>query len=147
MWDSQTIYKKVTVSADKYGHRNPQQFKQLTFCIAQSAPQDAYDGLIRIFTEASSNASNRQELAGRLLFKVNPTAQFDVKRILEASLEFYDLSVEELPFYLVSQAGLEKVIDEADKISETQLTERQTRALNTIKYWLRNYKTGIKPKV
>ena len=139
MWSSNQISNKVIRSADRFGPSNTQQLKQLNFSLSKCEPQEVFDGLIQIFTNAHPNFVARQSLAGYLLFEIKPQANFDIKNTLIKILPFYELSVEELPYYLVSQLSLEIVKEEVNNIEIEQLSNKEKRALDTINYWLRNY--------
>lgn len=128
----------MTNSADKYGLNN-QQSKQLTFAIEKSHEQEIVNALFSFFTTEQVNTSDRQKLAGSLLYKLKPQAEFDLKNVSLKSLKYYNLSVEELPYYIVEAKGLNFTISEVNKIETDSLSSIEKRSLDTIKFWLRNY--------
>ena len=139
MWNSQHIFEKVSVSADRFGFHNKQQLKQLNFVLAKCDPQNVYDGLIQFFLEKHYNNSDRQELAGKLLYSVSPDAHFDFKQTIKASLIHWDVSVEEFPYYFVEKLGLQNVCTLLDEINSLKLSKDEFIALDTIQYWVKNY--------
>ena len=139
MWNTDKIIEKVKDSADRYGLNNPQQSKQLAFAIGKSDGQEIANALFSFFTIEQINTSDRQELAGSLLYKLKPQAEFDLKSIILKSLKYYDPSVEELPYYMVEAKGLDFTVSEINKIETSFLSSIEKRSLDTVKYWLRNY--------
>ena len=74
-----------------------------------------------------------------MLYKLKPQAEFDLQDIILKSLKYYDVSIEELPYYMVEAKGLDFTICEVNKIVTDSMSSTEKRSLDTIKYWLRNY--------
>ena len=139
MWNRQIIKQKVIESADKYGFNNKQQINQLHRVLLKCEEQEVFAGLIEVFKEDNGNACNRQEVAGRLLFTLNPTAKFDLDKEITSCLAYFDLSIEHLPFYFVKQFGLKEVSKVIEGVSKNTLTDREKESLATFRFWLKNY--------
>lgn len=138
-WDRNKIFTSIFESADKYGSSNPQQMKQLHFALSKCNPQELYSGIMSVFHTCHKNFSERQELAGWLLYEILPNADFDIKTDLTKCLRNYELSVEQLPYFFINKVGKEEFEKIINSIDERKLSEDELRALGTIKYWARNY--------
>lgn len=134
----QDVYRKVTTIADKYGSRNSQQLKQLEFILRKIDDNELFHGCYPIFCEHHDNFVARQELAGVMLHRIMPKADFELEQVIRSCLPTYELSVEELPWYLSDLFDLAEINAIIDKISVGRLDERENKALETLKYWLRN---------
>lgn len=130
---------KVIQSADRFGYSNKQQFFQLEKILIGCEPQVVFEGLINVFKVNAINSDVRQELAGRLLYRLNPEAVFDLCTEVKACLSCFDLSVEHLPFYFVKQFSIDEVTKVCREIKLSSLTERENEALGTMEFWLKNY--------
>jgi hypothetical protein len=77
--------------------------------------------------------------ASCMLLLLNPKCTVDVKTAIERTLEEWDVSLEELPFYLAQQFGkgaIEKAISEL----ENHKSGDELQRLHTIRYWLTHIK-------
>jgi len=138
-WNSDKIFQSVTESADKYGAHNPQQEKQLLFVLKKCEGQEIYRGLINVFLEKHNNISQRQELAGKLLYSLAPDTDKNYKNDIISCLGNYELSVEQLPYFFIKKLGKNGFEELINKIQVKELSEREKEALETMKYWSRNY--------
>ncbi|WDE06522.1 hypothetical protein SG34_006270 [Thalassomonas viridans] len=143
MWDRKKIKEKVISSSDKYGFNNKQQESQLLRILVGCKAQEVYEGLIAIFMEEHENSPIRQEFAGRLLYQINPEAEFDIKNELKKCLPYFDRSVEHMPFYFVKQCGIAEVMRVVETYQKHNLSDRENESLRTIKFWLNNYEGWI----
>jgi len=92
------------------------------------------DGVIRVFeTNRPDSLYQDQEFAGRILATINPKSKRDLKEILKRTLLTWDKSVEQLPFWLRDNYGLEKVRETFDNL---ELTDGEKEKLETMKFWL-----------
>lgn len=125
--------------AIKFGYANPQQIDFLYSRLKKFDQNEVLHGLIMIFTrgESSLRDSAAQELAGKLLTKLQIKGDIDLCETLTYSLSQYELSVEEFPCYLAGLFGLEQVRSALNEIAKTKLTETELRALNTMRFWLK----------
>jgi hypothetical protein len=139
--DKNEIKAKVVSCAEKYGYNNKQQIKQLERVLLKCDPQETFESLVEIFKESGDDTGSRQELAGRLLFRVKPNAQFDLHTEIEECLLHFDLSVEQLPFYFVERCGFQVVTDVLDDFHRHALSKREIESLETLIFWVRSYKS------
>jgi hypothetical protein len=101
------IAEKVIHSADNYSSSNPQQFKQLKFIFSKCDKEELFKGLYLVFLEQNENYFQRQQLAGKLLYSIKPRLQINLYDIIKKCLNTYNLSIEELPWYLSELCGKE----------------------------------------
>ena len=135
----QGIKEKLIRIADRFGYNNSQETDLLVRIYSKCDQQNVFEGLISLFKEEHLNSSVRQELAGRLLFSINPVAKFDLYFEIKECLPHFDLSVEHLPFYFVEQCGFQKVEKVLNCFSINSLSEREKESLLTMQFWLSNY--------
>jgi hypothetical protein len=129
----------VADSALRFGDRNPQQLKQLSSRLSKVPEAEVASGLLRVFTHGSAPPAGTaaQELAGQLLAELCPRAEVNLSEVLRASLDRYELSVEQLPLYLGSLFGTEVVLGALLQIELEALSPPELRALRTMRFWLR----------
>lgn len=129
----------VEESACRFGDRNPQQLKYLIARLRPVAEPTVAHGLLRVFMDGAAppESSAAQELAGQLLAELRPKTDIGLKEILAPALSRYELSVEQFPHYLASLLGREYLLAELDRLELSTLSERERRALQTMRFWLR----------
>jgi hypothetical protein len=106
----------------------------------QSLPaNDRFDSLLGLFTETcGADTYTDQEVAGRLLVDVMPECHRSLDDVLKSVSSTWNVSVEQLPYYLAEKFGRETVIDAATTMAKNLPSEsRESRALDTITWWLR----------
>ncbi len=134
----------VTVSASRFGDRNPQQLEQIASRIGKAEEAEVQQGLLKVFThgEPAPLGSAAQEVAGRLLAELKPKGPLELKSLLRAALPRYELSVEQFPQYLAALCGSSAMLSAFQDIEHELLSEAERRALQTMKFWLRNFPAG-----
>ena len=134
----------VTASASRFGDRNSQQLEQIASRIGKAAEVEILQGLLKVFThgEPAPIGSAAQEVAGRLLAELKPTGPLDLKPLLRAALPRYELSVEQFPQYLAALCGSSAMFSAFQEFEHELLSEAERRALQTMKFWLRNLPAG-----
>lgn len=70
------------------------------------------------------------------LNELNPKAQIEVKVAVEMLLKHWDISLEEVVFYLAKQFGKDTVKREASKLISTLDVQDELTRAKAIKYWL-----------
>ena len=136
-WSTEEITHKVIESADRFGGANPQQLKQLAFVLAKYADAHVFEGLMAVFRNGE-NVWCRHELAGRLLVLVNPVPPTTWPEALRECLGTYELSVEQLPWYLAGRVGRRVLTETLDTLACEVKTEKELRAVDTMRFWTRN---------
>ncbi|WLQ15163.1 hypothetical protein O5O45_04360 [Hahella aquimaris] len=130
------IRQLIIQSADTRGFTDRLLIKELRAQLAPCAPSELFEGLYSLFLSDESNYRDRQELAGRLLYKLYPRLRLDLRRVIKDCLATYYISVEQLPQYLVLLCGIERVVMVVNELAATELTERERISLNVFKFWL-----------
>jgi hypothetical protein len=115
-------------------------FHQLRMKLQQLPKLQRADTLLGIFADSSNPewAFTNQEIAGRLLRDICPPCVRPLNDVLQSIASTWNVSVEQLPFYLRDVFGSEAVVEAADKLAgEYPKNSRESRALETVKWWLK----------
>ena len=140
----------LTASASRFGDRNPQQLEQVASRISKAEEPEVLQGLLKVFThgEPAPLGSAAQELAGRLLVALEPKGPLELKSLLRTALPRYELSVEQFPHYLAASCGSSAILFALQELARELLSEPERRALQTMKFWVRNVPAGgrMRPK-
>jgi len=141
MWKRQQITEKVCKSADKYGFSNPQQLKQLAFSCEKSEDREVFFGLFPFFYDPNlqENFFSRQELAGKILYKVKSECPLDIDGALYAAPGQWEVSVEELPWYFCSKFGRDKVQQFITELMPDIVDDRLREKYKTMLFWVEMY--------
>ena len=144
MWNRHKIIEKLKVAADRYGSDNPQQLKQLTFSCNNSPEEEVFFGLFSFFYDESlqKNKFERQQLSGRVLFKVLPSPSLALDGSVYAAAKIWDYSVEELPWYWCKAYGKEKVIEFLKELLPDCADDEMKKSFKTMLFWCERYKDG-----
>lgn len=79
-----------------------------------------------------------QQVAGMLLYDLKPVCHLPLKLAIRQSLDTWNRSVEELPWYFCTVFGKNAVLNALDEIEQDgALTEHEQTCLETYRYWLR----------
>lgn len=100
------------------------------------------EGIISIFENEDRDQTiyTDQKYAGLILKKLQPKTTIDPKVILNPILKNWNKSVEELPFWLKNNYGIETLKNALSEIEDQNVSEIITDKISTMKWWL-----GIKP--
>lgn len=131
------IYERVTRLADRFGSRNPQQVSFLFSILAKCEQQQLAKTLIDIFTQ--ENSCERQELSGALLIELKPRYVADLRTVIQSVLVHWDISVEQLRYYLAFIYGADSFKKCLADILEDDLDDNKRKKLQTMLWWMRNY--------
>ena len=77
--------------------------------------------------------------AAWLLRRVNPKCPISCREAVQEMLTDWDVSIEEVPFYLAEQFGVAEVLATLDELSPTVSGQRPPALIGTIRYWLGCY--------
>ncbi|MEX6691055.1 hypothetical protein QTN47_26335 [Danxiaibacter flavus] len=133
---AEDVEREILISSDKYKELRDLRIRQLIHILPKADPELVVEGVIRVFEKGAGadKYSEEQEFAGRVLESVNPKSEKDLREVLLRVLKNWDKSVEQLPFWLKNNYGIEKL---KETFAELELTELETDKLRTIKWWLR----------
>jgi hypothetical protein len=142
--DREDIYRRVVEVAERFGPGNPQELKQLSSQLRKLPPTEVLAGLLLVFTRSEANESNypKQELAGRMLEKLNPKAPIDLFETIRSLLPGYNPSIEQVPQYLAGQFGKDAVIKELTFIESEEGDSRASASAKTMRWWLGDQTTN-----
>jgi hypothetical protein len=134
---------EVVSRAQRYGSSNPQQQEFLLRALAKLSKETVVPELLSIFARSSdpesAEAIQQQELAGYLLWHGQHSCPVPLRDALVMLLEGWNVSIEEVPWFLVREYGGAAVRDCIAELSEVYTSERNRRILGTLDYWVRNY--------
>ncbi|MEL6898285.1 MAG: hypothetical protein AAFP90_19480 [Planctomycetota bacterium] len=104
---------------------------------AQDLPRSKrFAALLHLFTD--SNNYGDQQTAGRLLLDLKPTCSHSLPDVLDGIAPNWNVSVEELVYYLSDMFGPALVVDTALELaSKYDGDDRRNRALGTVAWWLK----------
>ena len=129
------IESEILISSDKSKELGDLRIRQLIKILPRVNSEIIVEGVIRIFENGNSVESNLQdqEFAGKVLEDINPESKKDLNEILQRVLKNWDKSVEQFPFWLRDNYGVNKL---KETFSELELSDYEEDKLKTIKWWL-----------
>jgi len=77
-----------------------------------------------------------QEVAGGCLWKLKPRYNRHLNDDIRNSLRNWNVSVEELPWYLAYSVGIKQVINQVNLLAKDELSDKEKQKTDTILYWL-----------
>ena len=121
---------------DKVGS---QRIQQLIFRLDKVEEEVIIGGIIKIFqnTERPNTECLDQEYAGKILDKFKPKTDLDLLPILKSTIGNWNKSVEEFPFWIKENYGMEYVKIKIAEFEKQNLTEIEKDKLKTFKWWLK----------
>jgi hypothetical protein len=130
----------VSDRAAAFGFDNPQQLQFCASRLRSVSEEQVLAGLLLVFTHGTPppTGTAAQELAGRLLFALMPKGKMVLKDFLRLAISKYELSVEQLPQYLMHLCGKEAVAATLRLLEAENLESNERRALSTMQFWVRN---------
>jgi hypothetical protein len=104
-----------------------------------AAPTVLWLSIPSFYSQSIARIADPAAPAALLLRRVNPKCPISCRDAIQEMLTDWDVSIEEVPFYLAEQFGVPKVLATLDEIGSTVSDETQTTLLGTVRYWLRGY--------
>jgi len=129
------VEKEILLSSDKAKEVGDLRIEQLIHILPKVNPEIVIEGVVRVLENRNRIETHfrDQEFAGKILEKVNPQSKKDLKEVLLRVLKNWNKSVEQFPFWLRDNYGVNKLIE---TFAELDLTETERDKLRTIKWWL-----------
>jgi len=129
------VEREILISSDKYKELRDLRIRQLIHILPKVDSEVVVEGVIRVFEKGSgtNTYSQDQEFAGKVLESINPKTQRHPTEVLQRVLKHWDKSVEQFPFWLRENYGIDKL---NETFAELELTEIEKDKLDTIKWWL-----------
>jgi hypothetical protein len=115
------------------------QIKHLKSFRTQFGDDALFDALFDPFDSLSRSdyTFHDQQLVGKLLLEFQPQCPIPIGDAIERSLNQWNRSVEELPWYLERCFGRHAVLEAIQKIEENdELTNKEIEELKTYRYWI-----------
>lgn len=125
------VKNEILISADKPGNLR---IRQLINILPKVDPEIIIEGIIQVIElEGRRSQFDDQETAGIILEALNPRSRRDLKEILKRTLKLWNKSVEQFPFWLRDNYGLETL---SQTFNQMELDEVEADKLKTMKWWL-----------
>jgi hypothetical protein len=136
--DRKTIASFVSGSAEHYGGDSPREIEGLVKVLGSAPPLEVFWGLYQNFTArpAESRRYPQQALAGSVLLRLRPPCPLPACEAIRNILGGWEVSVEELPWYLALACGEDAVWRAMSQLETEPLDDTQRLALHTFRYWL-----------
>ncbi|MCC9070503.1 hypothetical protein LNQ49_02675 [Flavobacterium sp. F-65] len=112
---------------------------QLIYRLDKVMDEIIVSGIIKIFKNV--NRPNTQYIdqknAGIILNKLKLKTEIDLNIVLKSTIENWNESVEEFPFWLKENYGLESLKNALTEFDAQKLNDIQTKKIQTMKWWLK----------
>ena len=97
------------------------------------------DGIVKVFENKKRPETEYidQKYAGKILDSLKPKSDIDLSLILKSTIGNWNKSVEEFPFWIKENYGIETVKNKLTEFQTQNLTEIESDKLKTIKWWLK----------
>lgn len=116
------------------GPNDWQSLRHLMIKLKKQNSDSVLEALLSIFF--LNNSFRYQLAAGGILWKLKPTYKRNLREDIKRTLQNWNLSVKELPWYFAEMKGIETVRNEVKSILEESLEEITKRRAETYLYWL-----------
>lgn len=136
--DRATIASLVAGSAERYGGDSARELGDLAHLLGTAEPLELFWGLYPSFTtqNVESRRYQQQALAGSLLLRLRPPCPLPAVDAIRNVLGGWEVSVEELPWYLALACGEDAVWKAMTELEAEPLDDRKRLVLHTFRYWL-----------
>ncbi len=96
-------------------------------------------GIVKVFENKKRPETEYidQKYAGKILDNLKPKSDTDLSLILKSTIGNWNKSVEEFPFWIKENYGIESVKNKLAEFETQNLTEIESDKLKTIKWWLK----------
>ncbi|MFI8380506.1 hypothetical protein [Leeuwenhoekiella sp. NPDC079379] len=121
---------------DKIGELRIQQFMDR---LNKVSDKIIVDGIVKVFKNEKRPETEYidQKYAGKILEKLKPKSDLDLLVVLKSTIGNWNKSVEEFPFWIKENYGIESVKNKLTEFEIQNLTEIESDKLKTIKWWLK----------
>jgi hypothetical protein len=133
-----TIASLVAGSAERYGGDSARELGDLAQVLGSAEPPELFWGLYQTFTAQplGSRRYQQQALAGSLLLRLRPPCPLPACEAIRNVLGAWEVSVEELPWYLALACGEDAVWLAMSELEAEPLDDGRRLVLHTFRYWL-----------
>lgn len=129
------VKEEILQSSEKSKVLGDLRIRQLINILPKVDSEIVLEGVIQVFEvgNGSDRFSEDQEYAGKVLELINPKSERNPTEILLRVLKNWDKSVEQFPFWLKNNYGIDKL---TETFAGLELTQIERDKLKTIKWWL-----------
>jgi hypothetical protein len=129
------LEREILICSDMSNKLGDLRLRQLIQILSKVNPEMIVEAIIRIFENHSRPEQylQDQEFAGKILEIINPYSQKELKEVLLRGLPNWDQSVEQFPFWLRANYGVDNL---KKTFAELELEGVKKDKLMTIKWWL-----------
>jgi len=135
---SEDLKNEILESVDKIEEIGDLRIRQLIKILAKVNYEIIIEGVIEVIEneKRTEKIYLDQKNAGRILKELNPKTDSNAELILNRILKNWNKSVEEIPFWLRDNYGIETLKNIFSILSDKNLTELELDKLKTMKWWL-----------
>lgn len=136
---AEDLKNEIFESVDKMDKIGDLRIRQLIRILSKVNDQIIIEGIIEVFENENRIESlfNDQKSAGIILRKLNPKTQQSAQLIISRTLKNWNKSVEEFPFWLKDNYGIETLKKVFSEMENNNLNELEADKIKTMKWWLR----------
>lgn len=136
---SEDLKNEFYISIDLIDKIGDLRFRQLIEKLKNVSDQIIIEGVIKILenTDRQNSQYIDQKYAGKILSELNPKTNIDLISILELTIKNWNKSVEEFPFWLKENYGINVLKSKLNEFETQNLTTLELDNLKTIKWWLK----------
>ena len=132
---------EVVTRAREHGGSNPQQRKYLLDHLSKLPAEVVVTALLSIFARPEDpelpEIFAQQSLAGFLLWHGKHPCPVPLSDAIVGLLDGWNLSIEEVPWYLSREFGAVRVLACIDSLLAQHQSAHHQRVLQTLRYWVR----------
>ena len=135
---SEDVKNEILESVDKLDKIGDLRIRQLIKVLTKVNDQIIIKGVIEVFENEKriEKIYEDQKNAGIILKELNPKTEINVELILNRILKNWNKSVEEIPFWLRDNYGIDNLKKAFSAMESENLTELELDKINTMKWWL-----------
>ncbi|AUC75694.1 hypothetical protein [Olleya sp. Bg11-27] len=123
-------------SMDKIGDLRLRQFMDRLNTVSDEI---ITEGIVKVFEYKKRPEAEYtdQKYARKILEKLKPKSDIDLLVVLKSTIGNWNKSVEEFPFWMIENYGIESVKNKLTDLETQNLTVIELDKLKTIKWWLK----------
>lgn len=136
---SEDVKNEILKSVDKIDKIGDLRIRQLIKILTKVNDKIIIEGVIEVFENEKRKEKIYldQKNAARILKELNPKTDTNIELILNRILKNWNKSVEEIPFWLRDNCGIETVKKAFSTLRNKNLTELELDKVNTMQWWLK----------
>lgn len=135
---SEDVKNEILESVDKIDKIGDLRIRQLIKILTKVNDEIIIEGVIEVFEneKRTEKIYLDQKNAARILKELNPKTDTNIELILNRILKNWNKSVEEIPFWLRDNYGIETVKKAFFTLKNKNLAELELDKINTMQWWL-----------